>query len=253
MYVNQIDNILDKILDKLYLEGLSKDPVFQIFMSGKNANFVEYQERINKFIQDFIDNIDTTTINQIIVNKENLQQIMDIIKRYVAYYYFLSIAYYYTDPIKNFRNNLIQYAKLQESAKFHIKNFFDTSNNYQIITFFKIIKDVARIVTMTELQRKTLNLLEVKDAVKLLNSLGKDYVNNFLLTLTKKNGENAVEINVHNLIKTIVLGEIYRNQEQGQVFEILNDIEESKHEYTYIDIVVAGDEAVDFDSFSLFF
>ena len=66
---------------------------------------------------------------------------MDIIKRYIAYYYFLSIAYYYAGTIKDFRNNLIQYSKLQENSTFTIKNFFDTENNYQLIKFFKIIKE----------------------------------------------------------------------------------------------------------------
>ena len=37
---------------------------------------------------------------------------------------FLSIAYYYTGTIKDFRNNLIQYSKLQENSTFTIKNFF---------------------------------------------------------------------------------------------------------------------------------
>lgn len=253
MYVNQIDNIIDKILDKLYLEGLSKDETFKSIVQGKKINYVEYREKINKFIQQFMETIDVNEIQKLINNKENLNRILDIIKRYVAYYYFLTIAYYYTGTIKDFRNNLIQYSKLQENSTFMIKNFFDTENNYQLITFFKIIKDVSNIITMTDLQKKTLNPLEVKDAINFLNSIGKDYIDNYLLMIVKKNDEEMVEINVHNLIKTIVFGEIYRNQEQHLVFEILNDIEENKHEYTFIDIVVAGDDITDYESFRQIF
>lgn len=253
MYVNQIDNIIDKILDELYLEGLSKDGTFRSIISGNKINYVEYRNKINKFIQKFMETIDVSPIQRLINNKENLQKILNIIKRYVAYYYFLSIAYYYTGTIKEFRNNLIQYSKLQENSEFVIKNFFDTENNHQIIIFFKMIKDVSNIITMTELQRKTLNLLEVKDAINFLNNLGKDFVDNYLLMVVRINDEERVEINVHNLIKTIVFREIYRNQEQSMVFEILNDIEENEQEYTYIDIVVTREDVLDFDSFHQMF
>lgn len=253
MYVNQIDDIIDKILDQLYLEGLVKDEAFQLIVEGKKINYVEYREKINKFIQKFMDSIDISPIQKLINNKENLLRILDIIKRYVAYYYFLSIAYYYTGTIKDFRNNLIQYSKLQENSTFTVKNFFDTENNYQIIYFYRIIKDVSNLLLMTELQKKTLNPLGIKDAIDFLNNLGKNFVDNYLLMVVQEDGEERVAINVHNLIKTIVFREIYRNQEQAMVFGILNDIEETQTEYTYIDIVVTSDDVVDFDSFRQMF
>ena len=253
MYVNQIDNIIDTVLDKLYLEGLSHDPTFKLIIENKKIDYVEYRDKINEFIQNFMKTIDINEIQKLINNKENLARIIDIIKRYIAYYYFLTIGYYYTGTIKEFRNNLIQYSKLQESSAFTIKNFFDTENNYQIIKFYKIIKEVSKIITMTDLQKKTLNPLEVKDSLAFLNSLGRNYIDNYLLMLVKRGGGDEVEINVHNLIKTIVFGEIYRNQERNFVFEIVNDIEEDKHEYIYIDIVVTTDDITDFDSFRQIF
>ena len=73
------------------------------------------------------------------------------------------------------------------------------------------------------------------------------------MIVTDAQGNQMVEINVHNLIKTIVFREIYRNQEQIMVFEILNEIEEKEHQYTYIDIVVTADDASDYDSFRQIF
>ena len=124
MYVNQIDDIIDKLLDRLYLEGLSKDEAFKSIVDGKKINYVEYREKINNFIQKFMETVNVNSIQQLINNKENLDRIMNIIKRYIAYYYFLSIAYYYTSTLKDYRNNLIQYSKLQENSTFTIKNFF---------------------------------------------------------------------------------------------------------------------------------
>lgn len=253
MYVNQIDNIIDKILDELYLDFLIKDDTFNILISGKKINYVEYRDKINESIDKFVDSVDLSQIEKIINNNENLEKIIDIIKRYVAYYYFLSIAYYYTGNIKNYRNNLIQYSKLQENSVLSIKKFFDTENNSQLIKYYKIIKDASNIMTMTELQKKTLNAQTVKDAVDFLNNLGREYIDNYLLMLITENNNETVVINVHNLIKTIVFGEIYQNQEQQFVFEILNDVEENNYEYTYIDIVVANEESTDYDSFRQIF
>lgn len=263
MYVNQIDNIIDKILDKLYFDGLSKDKTFQTIVNGNKINYVEYREEINNFIKNFVDNIDTSEIQKLVNIKENIHLIMQIITRYVAYYYFLAIAYYYTGTVKDYRNNLIQYSKLQENSTFNIRNFFDTENNYQLVYFYKIIKDSTKILLMTELQKKTLDPYEYKDTINFLNGLGKEYIDNYLLMIinetakiidkSKKSTDTEVdirvEINVHNLLKTIVFGEIYRNQDHKLVLSILNDIEENKAEYTYIDVIVESDEPTDFESF----
>ena len=250
MYVNQIDNIIDQVLDKLYLEGLLQKNPFKTIIDEKKINFVEYHEKINEFIKSFTDSIDTNPIQKLINNKENLQRIINIIKRYVAYYCFLYMAYFYAGTVKDFRNNLIQLSKLQHQiSTSHIKNFFDTENNYQLIIFFGIINDSKKILLMTPLQRQTLNVTEVKGAVDFLNTLGSDYINNYILAVTDKAGEQSVDINVHNLIKTIVFREIYKNQEQHLVFKILSDIEESENEYIWIDIVVSTDELTDFNFF----
>jgi len=63
--------------------------------------------------------------------------------------------------------------------------------------------------------------------------------------LVKGKDGDDVTINVHNLIKTLVFGEIYKNQEQSLVFKILGDIEASENEFTWIEIVVTVDDVSD--------
>lgn len=250
MYANQIDTIIDKILDKLYFEAVSTDPLMKELLEGGKINFVEYREQINTFINKFMDSIDIIELQSIINNRENLTRILDIIKRYVAYYIFLTIAYYYKGTIKDFRNNIIQYSKLQESSMITVKNFYDTQNNYQLVQFYKIVKDSSVILLMTELQKKTLVASDVKDTLLFLNDLGRTYIDEYLLMV---NAENTVEINVHNLIKTIAFRELYLKQEHGIVFEILNDVEEATNEYIYIDVVVLNDLATDYEKFRQIF
>lgn len=249
MYINQIDNIIDSILDNLYLQIIN-DTVFNIMINEEKKNFVENHENINNFLESYINNVDTTQLKKLINNQENLGKLLSIIKRYVAYYYFLILAFYYTGTIKDFRNNIIQYSKLQEKSHYIINNFFDTENNYQLIKFFKIIKDTSKIIMMTDIQKKTLNLVENKDAINFLNNLGSEYIDNYLLSFYQNDqGEPMVEINVHNLIKTIVFGEIYKNQEQNIVFKMVNDASENEYEYTFIDIIVSIDNTVNLDDF----
>ena len=250
MYVTQIDDIIDRLWDTFYAQFLSKNPTYLKIVAEKKANFVEYRKEINSTIQNFMDSIDKSEILGLISNQQNLARILDIIKRYITYYYFLSLAYNYPDTINTFRNNLIKYSKLQENSEFYVKNFFDTENNLQLITLFKVIKDISRILLMSDLQRKGLDLSVVKGAVDFLNTLSNEYIDQFLL---QQLSDGTIVINEHNLVKTIIFQEIYRKQEQKTIFGILNEVEEAEGEFTYIEIVVSNDDAFDLESFRQMF
>ena len=250
MYVSQIDTIIDQTLDRLYTEELFTNKYVNELIEKNVITYVEYFDKINMSIEKVVSEIDRTNIQTMINSKENVLHIINIIKRYIAYYYFLYIGYYYKGSIKNYRNNLIQFSKLYENSGYHIKNFFDTENNYRLITFYKIIKDTTTLLLLTDLQKSTIDKLAMKDAILFLNRLGEDYVNNYLLIVTP---DNNVEPNVHNLIKTVVFNELYQFQERHVIFNILSEIEENESEFTYIDIVVATDEISDFDSFRQLF
>jgi hypothetical protein len=252
MYINQIDNIIDGILDDLYVKHLSTDNIFNEITKGNIINFVEYRDAMNKFMQDYIKKINLIEIQEIINDKKNINKIIEIIKRYIAYYYFLSIAAHYKSTKENYRNNLLQYSKLQESSPFYIKNFFDTENNYQIINYFTMIKNIEKIITMTDLQQKIIltNTAEYKDAILFLENFDENFITSFFLSeALDKNNEIIKKVNYHNLIKTIVFLLIYRNQEQKFVFEILNNIEEDETQYEYIDIIVNDDNYDDYETF----
>uniref|UniRef100_A0A6C0C9V6 Uncharacterized protein n=1 Tax=viral metagenome TaxID=1070528 RepID=A0A6C0C9V6_9ZZZZ len=250
MSVNQIDDIIDQTLDQLYLEELNSNETIKILTEENVINFVEYFDGINNCIRDFTNKIDKSKIQELVNSKENTQRILDIITRYVAYYIFLYIGFYYTGTFKDFRNNLIQFSKLQEKSLYSIINFFDTENNYRILTFYKMMRDVIKIILMTDLQKKSIDINEMKDALAFLDKIGEDNVNEYFLIITpdpEKNDDATIQLNVHSIIKTIVFGELYQFQERHVIFGILSEIEENESEFTYIDIVVMAD-AFDFDS-----
>jgi hypothetical protein len=229
------------------------DPTFWTIVKQKKINYVEYREQINDFIQKYIESIDILPLQEIVNSKLNVQKIMDMIKRYIMYYYLMTIAYYYTGDVKEFRNNLISYSKLQENSTFQVRNFFNTDNNYNLIKFFKLIHDCKYILLLTELQKKTENFTGMQDAVQFLNQLGTTYVDEHLLQVSDESNNALVTVNEHNLIKTIIYTYLYKNKERGIVLKILNDTEEDETEYMYIDIIVTEDITADIDKLRALF
>jgi len=240
MYVNNIDNIINQLIDKFYLNYILDDKTVKQVSNEKKINFVENRNDINDFLMKFFNQIDTEEIRNIINNKENQIRVIDIIKRYITYYYFIYVGYFYSGTIKEFRNNIIQYSKLQETSVATIKNFFDTTNNYQLVKYIMLLKDFSKLIAMTDIQKKEIKSHEMMDAFDFFRKMGTEYIGKFFYI---KN-----EVNVHNLIKTFILNEIYVKQDRDIIFTILNDIDEDEYEYTFIDIVTTNEQSFDFNA-----
>lgn len=249
MFINQIDTILDKILDNLYLEGLQNDSVMNKIIIEKKKNFVEFKEEINSFIASFMGKIDLNELNQILKNKENIKKIIEIIKRYVAYYYFLYIGVFYPGTEKEYGSNIFLYSELQKTSTFKVHNFFDGENNSQLINFQKILKDSVTLLLLTDLQKKDINKDKMKEAILFLNDRGGDYIEEYIIYVEN----NEVKVNYHSLIKTIVLSKIYKEQDIKTVYNILDEQEDSQNEYIYIDVVVPSDEIAEYENYKQMF
>jgi len=78
MFITNIDNYLDKIIDKFYEHNLKKE-IFKNF--SKDENFVKYQNGIISNVKSFIDNLNKKELNDIISNKDNVEYILIIIRR----------------------------------------------------------------------------------------------------------------------------------------------------------------------------
>ena len=90
MYINELDKIFDNILDKFY-KYLKKENISTKII--KDPNFVKYQNIIMQTLENFMKTLDLNKINKIVNNKTNYNKIKDIIKRYIAYYIILDLAY----------------------------------------------------------------------------------------------------------------------------------------------------------------
>ena len=82
MYINDIDNLFDTILNNFYVY-LTENNVFKILL--QDTNFVKYQNEILNYIKRFIDNIPQKNILAIIKKSYYIDFIINSIKRRQKY------------------------------------------------------------------------------------------------------------------------------------------------------------------------
>lgn len=248
MYINKIDEIIDKIIDDFY-SNISKNPVIQKLYSGSEINFVKYQSDINKILSNYIKNIDKTEINSVIQDPENTKKIIEIIKRYIAYYIFLLVAFFYKAKPDIFINNIVEFTKNQPNFNFKIENFFNSESNSIIIKFFELIKKILLLINSDSTRlNQYIKKPEFIPAINFLNGLGQDFIlKNFKL----ENLNGNIQDQAHNIIKTIILTELYYKIDKNSVYQYLEKTEKQTGEYIYIDIVIPRTEYIDYNTIEL--
>ena len=105
MYINKIDDIIDKIIDDFYNTIFVKEKKNDVLLS--EINFVKYQKQINEIFINYNKTINISEIRETIKNEDNIVTILEIIKRYLAFYLFLFIGAFYTGKSDNYINNII--------------------------------------------------------------------------------------------------------------------------------------------------
>mgnify|MGYP003385925735 CR=1 FL=1 len=243
MYINKIDELVDKIIDDFYNNIFKKKDFAKI---SKDHNFVKYQLNINNILADYIKTINKKEIKVLLDSEDNVIKIIDIIKRYLAYYFFLVIGYFYEGKKETYINNIIEFTKNQSTFNYKINNFFNAENNSILIKYFEIVKNT---VLLLELEPSKIQIAikkpEFKTTIDFLNSLGQEFVlKNFKL----ENLGGRKEEQSHNIIKTIIVNELYYKIEKKDVYDIISSAEKKEGEFTFIDIVVPSAYYIDFNA-----
>lgn len=247
MYVNKIDELIDTHLDNFYAKYVRGNKLFERI--EKEQNFVKHQLKINSMIEEYVKTIEIKSIKALVNNEDNVIRIIEIIKRYIAYYIFLFMGFLYQGSRENYINNIVEYTKNQSSYTLKITNFFNSENNANIIKFYDLIKNIEFVINIPDAKNSILvtpkGKLKYQDAIDFLNELGQTFIDQNI-KLTSKAKTEEIFTKAHNLIKTIVFKELYLKQEKIDVFKILDEIEKEQGEYKYIDIVIPKTEYIDF-------
>lgn len=241
MYINKIDDFVDKVIDDYYNMLTSQKGIEKII---NELNFVKYQSDLNDIFKKYISSINMNDIKDTVSNNDILNKIIEVVKKYITIYTFLFIGFTFKGTDTIYANNIIEFSKNQPEYGFKIEEFFNSESNASIVELYSFIKKLLNLLDAESKQRKeTLsNRPDYKEVTKFLNELntdfGKDFVDTFFYN-------DNVSMRAHNIIKLIILIKIYKGTEKKDLFRILDLLENTETEFTFIDIVVPIKELID--------
>lgn len=238
MYINKIDDLIDKIIDDFFVNVIKKNKTINNICG--EPNFVKFQKEINGIFIDYIKTVNTDEIKQLGKIGDNIHHIMNIIKKYIGIYLFLYIGIFYKGKPDTYINNIVEFTKNQSNFQYKIENFFNSESNAGIIKTNNLISNILEIINAPQ---SSLNVLlkkpEFAQAVDLLNGLGEDYVKEAFRLSNK-------EDQAHNIIKTIIVLFIYKKTEKDSIMSILESIENETGEYIFIDVIIPKKQYINF-------
>jgi hypothetical protein len=240
MYVNKIDKFVNEICENLFTNTLNpktnKKSIFSEILG--EANLVKHQSSINKIFDMFSVVVDKKSILNITNKPENIIFLKDLSNKYLAYYVFLVIGYFYKNKHNVFISNLIEFSNNQSNYNHKIPSFFNSESNGFIIKQKELIDGVVELVNMDPLKLKKVSQdPKYIQAKNFLNGLGKSFVlENFYLNNLGRDRYTQC----HNIVKTVIFKELYLKKDKVDVLELLNDVDKEKSEFRYIEVVVSN-------------
>lgn len=236
MYVDKVDELIDKILNMFYSDVWKGNKI-----KIKETKFNDQGDIINNLILEYVDKIKESEL--LIVGKSNIDFLKDTLRRYLCYYVYLSI-YPLVNNEESFIKELVEISKNVQQNKLQIKNFYNSSNNSVLFKLSSLLEGILIIIGLEDTDKiyklVKSNPNKYDPIIIFLNDVGNEFVQK---SFTKKNPNN-----LHNIIKTIIFKQIYINQEKKDFLLFIENKEDEKVEYKYITIVVPKTDYIDFSS-----
>ena len=237
MYINKIDDFFNNIIDNLddYL-SIKNDLMKKTILQEKN--FVKYQKEINDLVLSYLNIIDLKLLDELIANTTDRNKVINIISKYVWYYFFFYVGIHYKGTEDEFINNIVEFSNNQHKYEYRNDEFFNSQSNGIIIKYFRIFRNILKILQDENEAAILAQQIEYRDTIEILNNIGKDIIEASFKT-------SNTNQNYSNIIKLVLIIDIYKKQTR----KILNDIIESstEDEYMYIDIVVPNKTNIDYN------
>jgi len=218
MFINQIDETYEKILNILYDTIINKN-LLKFFKT--NNLFINNFGIINEYINNLKDVIKNDVMG--IFNKNtNIEYIIDKIIEYLYIYIFL------------------------------LYGFYELNNDIFLNTIYSIIKKNEKLFNndyILKLQICHKNLLKILEYLK--NKTNDEYVINLLKGINEKVLEN--KNNNHNIILIIIFKDIYLKEDKKNLYKILENEEISNAEIKYIEIVEVDTDNINYTNLERLF
>jgi len=245
MSINKIDKLLDNVLDDFYLTNIVNDKIINK-LTESGDNLVKNHQFILEEMHKYVETIDKKAIQKLVVLESNVTIITECIGKYLLYYLFLQIKHNYKANEKTFINNLLEISKNKSNFTIQFNGFFDAISNRNIINLMHTITQINELLESNDKKLEKIRLDKDKkseyiDSFKLLNQLGEADVDKYFRSSDKQR-------NIHSIIKTVILLNIYTEQDKKGLSQILEDAINSKEEFIYIDVIVPKNIVVTYDS-----
>ncbi len=181
MYINKIDDLIDNVIDEFYGQIIVENKALVKIL--KEPNFVKHQKEINEIMKEFINSINMSEISELVKSSDAINTISQAIKRYIAFYLFLTIGASYSAKEDTYINNVIEFSKNQPEYGFKIDNFFNSESNAILIKYNIMIRNILFLMEADSVKIEAVKSKpDIKQAAMFLNELGKDYINkNFIV------------------------------------------------------------------------
>lgn len=244
MYINKIDDLIDKVIDDFFTNIKMNDKMLDKI--NKEINFVKFQKEINSIMSEFSNSIDLTEMRELVKSSDAMYTISETIKRYIAFYLFLTIGFNYGGKEDTFINNIVEFTKNQSEYGYKINNFFNSESNATLIKYNTMVKNILILLNADQSKIDVLKTkTDFKETILFLNQLGFEYIDkNFNL----ENLKNDKKTQAHNIIKTIIVLLLYRTTEKKEFFRLLEMTENLEGDYMFIDVVVPKKQYIDFSA-----
>lgn len=233
MYISEIDNILDMAIDDIF-ENLKKykSELEELY---KTKNLMKYEKKMNEMILKLFKLIDEEALKAIIRKTANIEMVINVIKKYCAYYIFIHIGLNYKESIQTFNNNITEIST--SPTKIKIEDFFITFTNSKIIHSVQLIQNINEYFKNKEKYQYN-QLLD--EFIKFYGIQNLSNLEKFIKDEPNKN------VKMHNLIKLIIFTTLYVSKEKEEIFNILEESENATGDFIFIDIVIPKSDFVDY-------
>lgn len=244
MYINKVDDLIDRIIDDFYTVVVLKEKRFEKLKD--EINFIKFQREINDFVVGYIKTIPTIEINDIVKKGDSFNAIFDTIQRYVVLYVFLTIGIFYQGKNDVFINNIIEFTRNQSQYPLKINGFFNSESNSLIIRMFYICKNC---ITLMSKDRVKVDYIKkepyAEETVKFLTGLSDEFVD---MAFRLKSLNNDPQTQAHNIIKTLIVLMVYKIEDKKVLYNLIEQSEMSEGEYMFIDIVEPITDTINFST-----
>ena len=238
---SEIDILLDEIIGK-FNSFIKKNKVNENFL--RDVNFVKYQQNINNVIDNFIKKINLKDKTKIFKIENNLEYFIELIKKYLIYYIYMSISINYRGGKDLYITNVIETSKNSKNMSFKIKDFNNSKSNSKLNEFYDIINNIINLDKLRTLE-KVKNLIEN-------NPINFDSTNNFINKIGYETYINYIlnnEDRNFNTIKLLIIHYLYLIEDKNNFEEFIYYSGKKEGEYRYIDIILSNtDKDIDYNS-----